>query len=129
MKNLRITVDGKTYDVTVERIDGPQTGSPVPAALPAQAAASSAAAAPVAAPKAAPKAAAAPGDVLSPLAGIVKEIAVEVGATVKAGDSVMTLEAMKMYTAINAPADGKITAIHVTAGAAVDEGQPIYTLA
>jgi len=126
MKHLRITVEGKTYDVTVERLDSPDATGPVTA--PPQAV-GSAAAAPIAVPKAAPKPAAAPGDVLSPLAGIVKAIAAEVGASVKAGDAVMTLEAMKMYTSINAPADGTLTAIHVNPGDSVDEGQPLYTLA
>jgi len=126
MKHLRITVEGKTYEVTVERFDGPEGASLAP--TPAQAV-GSAAAAPVAPPQAAPKVAVAPGDVLSPLAGIVKAITVEVGAAVKAGDPVMTLEAMKMYTSINAPTDGTLTAIHVNPGDAVDEGQPLYTLA
>ena len=85
-------------------------------------------AAPLAAPKAAPKATAAKGDVASPLAGIVKSLDVAVGTAVKAGDLVITLEAMKMYTAMNAPADGTVTAIHVKVGDAVDEDQPLYTL-
>jgi len=127
MKHLRITVEGKSYDVIVERFDGPDSGTPTPA--PTQAV-GSAAAAPVAPPQpAAPKAAVAPGDVLSPLAGIVKAITAEVGAAVKAGDSVMTLEAMKMYTSINAPTDGTLTAVHVAPGDGVDEGQPLFTLA
>ena len=124
MKHLRITVEGKTYDVIVERFDGPD----VPIAVPPPAAAS-AAAAPVSRPQAAPKAATAPGDVLSPLAGIVKAVDTQVGAVVKAGDALMTLEAMKMYTAISAPTDGTVTAIHVSPGDAVDEGQALYTLA
>jgi biotin carboxyl carrier protein len=82
----------------------------------------------VAAPKAAPKATAAAGDITSPLAGIVKSLDVAVGAQVKAGDAVLTLEAMKMYTAMNAPTDGTVTAIHVKPGDAVDEDQPLYTL-
>ena len=125
MKHLRITVEGKTYDVTVERFDGPEGASLTPP--PAQAVGS--AAAPVAPPQAVPKAAIAPGDVLSPLAGIVKDVTAELGAALKAGDAVMTLEAMKMYTSINAPTDGTLAAIHVGPGDAVDEGQPLFTLA
>ncbi len=52
----------------------------------------------------------------------------EVGATVSEGDLVITLEAMKMYTAINAPGSGTITAIHVAVGDAVEEGQVLYTI-
>lgn len=128
MKHLRITVEGKSYDVVVERFDLPDStaSTPAPAATPAV---GSATAMPVAPSPAAPQATVAPGDVLSPLAGIVKAVAAEVGAVVKAGDPVMTLEAMKMYTAINAPRDGTITAIHAGPGDAVDEGQPLYTLA
>ena len=126
IKHLRITVEGTSYDVTVERFDAPDTAAPTPA--PAQPM-GSAAASPVSRPPAAPKATAAPGDVLSPLAGIVKAVDTQLGAAVKAGDSLMTLEAMKMYTAINAPTDGTVTAIHVSPGDAVDEGQPLYTLA
>ena len=53
----------------------------------------------------------------------------DVGAKVNAGDLVITLEAMKMYTAINAPTSGTITAMHVKVGDAVDEGQVLYTIA
>jgi biotin carboxyl carrier protein len=41
---------------------------------------------------------------------------------------VLTLEAMKMYTPINAQAAGTITAIHVKVGDAVEEGQLLYTI-
>lgn len=121
MKHLRITVEGKSYEVTVERLDGTDTQPAVPAVRPAPAAH-------VAAPKAAPKAAKAAGDVTSPLAGIVKSLDVAIGTQVKAGDLVVTLEAMKMFTAINAPTDGTVTAFHVSVGDAVDEDQPLYTL-
>ena len=120
MKHLRITVEGKSYEVTVEKLDS--TGNePVPAVR-------AAVAAHVATPKTAPKAAKAAGDVGSPLAGVVKSLDVAIGTQVKAGDLVLTLEAMKMYTAMNAPTDGTVTAFHVNVGDAVDEDQPLYTL-
>jgi biotin carboxyl carrier protein len=128
MKHLRITVEGKAYQVTVERLDGLESSPAAqPAAQPA-AAVRAAPATPLAAPKAAAKSASAVGDVNSPLAGIVKSIDVAVGAVVKVGDAVITLEAMKMFTAINAPTAGTITAIHVATGDAVDEDQPLFTL-
>lgn len=124
-RHLRITVEGKTYDVVVERVDGGELQvAPAPAPAPVR----PAPAEPVAAPKPAPKAAKAAGDVASPLAGIVKSLDVAVGTHVKAGDLVLTLEAMKMYTAMNAPTDGTVTAFHVAVGDAVDEDQPMYTL-
>ncbi|NWK54373.1 acetyl-CoA carboxylase biotin carboxyl carrier protein subunit [Verrucomicrobiaceae bacterium N1E253] len=123
MKQLRITVEGKTYDVTVEVTDDDAPAQAAAAAAPA--AAAPAAAAPVTAP---PVAKAAEGDVVSPLAGVVQAIEVAAGASVNEGDLVITLEAMKMYTSINAPGAGTVTAIHVNVGDAVDEGQPLYTL-
>ena len=122
MEHLRITVAGKAYDVVVEKTDSNETESaPTPVRV----------AAPVAAARPAPpaaKIAAGSGDATSPLAGIVQAIALGVGAAVKAGDLVITLEAMKMYTAINAPASGTIKAIHVKIGDAVEEGQVLYTI-
>lgn len=64
----------------------------------------------------------------SPLAGIVQAIEVAVGAQVQEGDLVITLEAMKMYTPINATSSGTIKAIHVKTGDAVEEGQALFTI-
>lgn len=127
MEHLRITVDGKAYDVIVEKIDGAATNSPAPAVVRASAPAATPKPAPAPAP-AAPKGPASAGDVTSPLAGLVQAIEVAVGASVNAGDLVVTLEAMKMYTPINAPATGTIQAIHVKVGDAVEEGQVLYTI-
>lgn len=131
MEHLRITVAGKAYDVTVEKIAGGESGSqpaPAPVTRPAAVApAAPAKPAPAPAP-AAPRAAAGDGDITSPLAGIVQAIDAAVGAVVQEGDAVVTLEAMKMYTAINAPVGGTISAIHVKVGDAVEEGQALYTI-
>lgn len=127
MDHLRITVEGKVYDVIVEKI-GSETATPSarPAAPVKAAPAAAAAAAP--APVSAPKAAAGAGDAVSPLAGIVQAIDAKVGTIVNEGDLVLTLEAMKMYTPINAIAGGTITAVHVNVGDAVEEGQVLYTI-
>lgn len=122
MEHLRITVDGKAYDVVVEKI-GTTSAAPAPAPAPARTAAP--APTPVPAPK---PAAASAGDATSPLAGIVQAIDAAIGTSVKEGDLVLTLEAMKMYTPINAVAAGTITAIHVKVGDAVEEGQALYTI-
>lgn len=124
MKHLRITVEGKSYQVTVEKLDGVDSPS---ASQPASVA-RTAPATPVAAPPKQATPTAAAGDVTSPLAGIVKSIDVPVGSVVSTGDSVITLEAMKMFTSINAPSAGTVTAVHVKVGDAVDEGQPLYTI-
>lgn len=128
MEHLRITVAGKAYDVIVEKLDSNESDS---AQSPVRTAAPVRAAAPAAARPAPPaaKVAAGSGDATSPLAGIVQAIELDVGAKVNAGDLVITLEAMKMYTAINAPTSGTITAMHVKVGDAVDEGQVLYTIA
>lgn len=127
MEHLRITVAGKAYDVTVEKIGGDESTAPAPAARATTTAAAPArAAAPAPAPAA--HAPAAAGDAVSPLAGIVQAVEVAVGAKVNEGDLIITLEAMKMYTAINALSSGTITAIHVKVGEAVEENQALYTI-
>lgn len=129
MKRLKITVEGKTYEVEVEMLDDdgqPMTSASAPKrAAPRRAAA---AAAPAAAP--APKASvgAAAGDVPSPLSAVVVSVDVALGQQVNAGDKLVTLEAMKMNTIVNAPAAGVVKAIHVKAGDAVEEGQGLIAL-
>lgn len=128
MDHLRITVEGKVYDVVVESLSSESAApTPAPVVRSASAAAPARAAAPAPAPAPKPAAAGA-GDAVSPLAGIVQAIDAAVGTAVKEGDLVITLEAMKMYTPINAVASGTITAIHVKAGDAVEEGQVLYTI-
>jgi oxaloacetate decarboxylase alpha subunit len=124
MEHLRITIGEKVYDVIVEKIDSEETDHPTPSAQLVRPVAS--VQAPLApSPSRTPAAA---GDVVSPLAGIVKEIEAAPGTRVSEGDLVITLEAMKMYTAINATASGTVTAIHVKIGDAVEEGQVLYTI-
>jgi biotin carboxyl carrier protein len=125
MDHLRITVEGKIYDVIVEKIDGNDSTSYAAPAPAVRSAARAAAPAPAPAPK---PVAAGTGDAASPLAGIVQAVDAIVGAHVNEGDLVITLEAMKMYTPINAPMSGTIKAIHVKVGDAVEEGQILYTI-
>jgi biotin carboxyl carrier protein len=121
MKKLRVTVDGKIFNVTVEMLDEPAGAAP--AKRPVVASAPVAEAAPVAAaPVAAAKSASGPGDVRSPLAGKIVSIDVTVGQDVEEGTKVATLEAMKMNTYVFAPKSGKVTAIVAAAGTAVEEG-------
>lgn len=134
MKKLRITVDGKTYEVEVE-ILGSSIASVTPVAAPApQAAPAPVAAAPVAVPAPAPKAAApAPvaasaGDVVCPLAASISSVAVKEGQAVKAGDLLVMLEAMKMNTPVNATKDGTVTKVYVAAGQSVQEGEPLVSM-
>ena len=125
MKKLKITVEGKVYEVVVEVFDD-APAAPAPArvvsASPVSAPASSSPKPAAAAP------AAGPGDVVSPLTGKIAAIAVEVGAEVKEGDQVVTVEAMKMNTYVYASKTGKVTAINVQVGDGVEEGQALLKI-
>jgi biotin carboxyl carrier protein len=126
-KNFRITVDGKQYNVTVEDLsEGSSMLYPTPGSMtipsPQPAAPAAAAPAPVA------KTAAGAGDVTSTLGGVVESIAVSVGQAVNQGDKVVTIEAMKMKTPMIAHRGGKVTAIHVKAGDAVEAGQALLSI-
>lgn len=128
MKKLRVTVDGKVFDVTVEMSDHP-AGAPRTDATPPTAAAP---AAPVAAPPA-PTAAHGPvgasaGAVPSPLAGKVVSVDVKLGDAVSDGAQLVTLEAMKMNTFVYAGKAGVISAIHVKSGDAVEEGAALLVI-
>ena len=120
MKQLRITVAGQTFDVTVETLGGSNAPAPAPAPVAAPAPLPVAAPAPVPTPVAAPAAAPAPAaggtPIPSPLAGKVVSLDVKPGAAVKEGDQVLTLEAMKMNTVIYAPAAGTIASFSVNPG-------------
>ena len=131
MKRLRITVEGKSYEVEVELLD---EGFAAPAAPRPASSGSTRVSAPVAAPKpvAPPKPAASTGggagDVASPLAAIVVSVDVAVGDTIEEGQKVVTLEAMKMNTIVSASAAGTVKAINVAAGDAVEEGQALVSI-
>lgn len=115
MRNFIVTVDGKQYQVGVEEVGA--TASVAPVAAPV-------AAAPVAAPaasKAAPAAAATANGTkfLAPMPGMIKKLSVPDGSTVKEGDVILVLEAMKMDNDLTAPCAGVIT-YKTTEGANVD---------
>lgn len=123
MKKLRITVEGKTYDVVVESIDDTSTGAPRVA--PRAAAAAPAAVASAPAPVARPAAGGSAASVRSQLAGRIVSVDVKEGDAVTAGQQMLVLEAMKMNTPVTAPKDGKVSKIHVAAGDTVEEGQAL----
>lgn len=112
----KVTVNGKVYEVETEAAAAP---APKPAAKPAPAAPKPAAA-PVAPKAEAPKPAAAPAaggiQVKSPLPGSVIKVLVSEGQVVKKGDTLLTLESMKMENAIMAEQDGTVKQIAVAAG-------------
>jgi biotin carboxyl carrier protein len=101
MRNFIITINGKSYEVGVEEVGASATVVAAPAAVQA----------PKAAPAPAPVAAApANGEkVLSPFPGLIKNLLVAEGATVKKDQHILVLEAMKMDNDIAAPCDGKVS--------------------
>ena len=121
MKKYNITVNGTVYEVIVEEADG---------ATVAQAPVYTAPVAP-AAPKApAPKAPAAQGGtpVNAPMPGTILDVKVSAGQSVKKGDVICVLEAMKMENDIPAPCDGVVASINVQKGASVAANDVLATL-
>ncbi|MCI9120687.1 MAG: acetyl-CoA carboxylase biotin carboxyl carrier protein subunit [Oscillibacter sp.] len=105
MKKYRVTVNGTAYEIELEELTG---AAPAPAPAPA----------------AAPAAAAPAGgeQVTSPMPGTILDVKVSQGASVKKGDVLMILEAMKMENEIMCPCDGKVASLHAAKGAAVESG-------
>ena len=127
MRRFNIKIAGKTYDVEVEEIT---TGASAPAAAPVAApAAPTAPAAAPAAPAAAPTVVAGGEKVAAPMPGTILKINVEKGASVKKGDVLCVLEAMKMENDIQAPVDGTVTGVYTSKGATVETGAPLFTIA
>ena len=135
MKQLKVTVNGKVYDVSVEEIGGatPVVTSVAPAAPADAAPAAPAPAAAPAAPAAVPAPVAAPAaagseTVTSPMPGVILKIPVEVGQKVAKDDVLIVLEAMKMENEIFAPCDGVVASINVSNGESVEAGKILVTL-
>ncbi|MBQ9505205.1 MAG: acetyl-CoA carboxylase biotin carboxyl carrier protein subunit [Lachnospiraceae bacterium] len=122
MKNYTITVNGTAYDVTVDEKGG---SAPVAAASPAPAAAPAAAPAPAAA---APSAGAGSIRIEAGAAGKVFKIDTTVGQAVKKGDTVVTIEAMKMEIPVVAPQDGTVASIDCSVGDPCEAGALLATL-
>ncbi len=130
----KVTLNGKTYEVEVEQgkavlLDEYEALAPAPAA------AAVPVAAPAAAPVAAPAASAAPVNleageaVNAPMPGNILRIDVAKGDTVKAGQVLVILEAMKMENEIVAPKDGTVAQVVTSKGAVVDTGSPLIVIA
>ncbi|MBP5372747.1 MAG: acetyl-CoA carboxylase biotin carboxyl carrier protein subunit [Clostridia bacterium] len=119
MRNFIVTIEGKQYEVGVEEVGA--SSAPVAAAP--------VAAAPVAAPKAAP-AASVPANgtkFTAPMPGMIKKLVAKNGATVKEGEVIVVLEAMKMDNDLTAPCSGTIT-FSVSEGSNVDTGAVIAVI-
>ncbi len=143
------TINGKRYEVEVEKLEAyksldrngvaapatPVLASAAPARrpaapAPAPAAPAPAPAAPAPAPAPAPAAAPSSGSttIEAPMPGKILNVKVAAGQAVKFGEVVIIMEAMKMETEIVAPADGTVSQILVKAGDAVDTGAALVAL-
>ncbi len=129
MKKYNITVNGTTYEVVVEEagevISAPIVSTPVaaPVATPV-----TTATAPTPAPKAAPAGTQGANNVTAPMPGTILDVKVSVGQSVKKGDTVCVLEAMKMENDVPAPCDGVVASVNVQKGASVNANDVIVTL-
>jgi biotin carboxyl carrier protein len=123
---LRITIDGKNYEVDVEVEESepqlPVHAPYVPAVAPL--------APPVAAPRGGTDAAGSDDKVCrSPIAGVIVSINVRESQQVKTDDPLFVLEAMKMETTITSPVDGTVKTLNVAAGESVQPGQVLVEFA
>jgi len=117
---VRAVVDGEPIQVWVEegaQVAGAASASVVPTVVAAPAAAVP------------PRTASASGDVTAPLPGVVTVISVKVGDSVKPGQDLCILEAMKMNNPIRATVSGVVKTIYVTVGQQVQHGTPLFHIA
>lgn len=122
---LKITIDGKTYDVDVDVAEEERPSSGPYYYVPPST--------PVTMPSAPPPLAPPPqgGDVdeakvcRSPIAGVVVRINVQPGQQIQANDPMLVLEAMKMETNITSPVSGKVKSVNATVGEGVQIGQVV----
>ena len=126
MKEFQFKIDGKEYKTSVNELEGGITEVTVngkaykvemeaPKAAP-KAAAAAPKAVPAAAPKAAAEAPAGGKKVVSPLPGSIIKVLVKEGQAVKKGETLLTLESMKMENTVAAECDGTVTKVAVTPG-------------
>ena len=124
---LVIESEGQRYEVTLSGAVRPRSGpSPAPAAeqAPVAAAAPAAASSPASSPPTAvPAAGAAPGDVVAPMTGTLREIRTSVGTSVTEGQVLFVMEAMKMDLEVPVTIAGTVSEIAVAAGESVVEAQ------
>ena len=126
----KVTLNGRTYEIEVEAgkaifLDEYEAIAP---SAPAVAAPEAAPAAPVAAP-AAPVITGSGEAVNAPMPGTILKVNVSAGQSVKAGQVLVVLEAMKMENEIMAPCDGVVSAVPVAKGASVNTGDVLVVIA
>ena len=126
MRRFNVTVNGVSYDVVVEEVGATASAPAAPVAAPVAAPAPAAAHAPAAAP--APAGNAGAVIVKAPMPGTIMKVNVAPGQSVKKGDVLCVLEAMKMENDISAPQDGVVASVNVQKGASVQGEDVLVTL-
>ena len=122
-----VALNGKIYEVDVTKTDAVLTSVKNASFAPAP---SAPAAAPVMQNAPAAQTQTATGEkIIAPMPGNILSVNITVGQSIKAGDVLFVLEAMKMENEILAPADGKIASVNVTKGATVESGAVLCTIA
>lgn len=132
MKKLRVTINGLAYDVQVEEL--PSEGGTVPASIQRaqeKETVRQTASTPQVVPAAPVKGVigGGSGDIVAPMPGVIKAIAVKVGDKVKAGDVVVVLEAMKMENEISTKKAGKVKEININVGQTVGLNEVMVVIA
>ena len=140
MKKYKVYVNGQSYEVVVEEMNGQKTFSPAPADIKIQqtvtpSEAQKAPASPPATvtnPSTIEKPQSKSGEgfsVVAPMPGSIIEIKVNIGDSVNEGDVLVLLEAMKMENEVTAPASGVIKSIAIEKGASVNTGDIMVVIA
>lgn len=118
MRKFNVNVNGVSYEVEIEEVDAAQTSAPVSApavkSVPAPAAKQTAASGTA---------------VKAPMPGTVVKVNVKEGQSVKRGDVLCLLEAMKMENEICAPCDGTVSGISAVQGETVASDAVLFTIA
>lgn len=138
MKRFNVTVNGKLYAVEVEEMDGnqqtfnyePIQKAPATVSAPVVSAQQPVIETPLSqkSPHPKPTGVVSGGLMIAPMPGTVLEIKVSEGQTVKAGDVVVILEAMKMENELVAPINGTVEKIYTGKGESVNAGDSILTI-
>ena len=123
MRHYRVNVNGTSYEISVEEITAEEAKKSVAAAPSASAPAPAPAPAPASAP-----ASEGATTVSSPMPGTILSVSVSAGSTVKKGDILMILEAMKMENEIMAPCVGRVASVGVQQGASVKTGDMLCVI-
>lgn len=118
MRYFKVNVNGTLYEIQLEEVGAEDIkNNPTPTPVPQ------------AQTQSAPAAQGSGEQVKCPMAGTITTVSATVGASVKRGDVLMILEAMKMENEICAPCDGKITSVSAVSGASVASGDVLCTIA